>query len=202
MFPHLLDSRLLEIFGDVWAGLQTHLEPYISSYITDDRQGRLEDADRLPYTLDFLVMEELDFMCSIVAHASVRGEIEKQLTPEVLASGSLAGTWISQVVPILVGYSQITADDEGMWELDVNIFLAEETAETANYSPRSACSNFGVRLCSLPIAEALLAHNKSVFTNPVSRYVCSRCLGMSCADCNMLQSEDERSLPLHAQADT
>lgn len=160
----------MELFGDVWAGLQAHLEPYVSLYITDDRQGRMEDADMLPYTLDFLVMEELDFMHSIVGHSSVRSEIEKQLTPGSLAGGSLENTWIAQVVPILIGYSQITADDEGMWEVDVNIFLAEETAETANYSPRSACSNFGVRLCIFPIAETLLAHNKYAFSNPATRY--------------------------------
>ena len=169
LFPHLLESRLLQLFGDVWAGLQAHLEPYVSLYVTDDRQGRMEDADRLPYTLDFLVMEELDFMHSIVGHPSVRGEIEKQLTPETLANGSLANTWLSQVIPVLVGYSQITADDEGMWEVDVNVFLAEETAETANYSPRSACSNFGVRLCTFPIAEALLAYHDNVFSESISR---------------------------------
>lgn len=134
----------------------------------------MEDADRLPYTLDFLVMEELDFMHSIVGHPSVRGEIEKQITPDVLAGASLDNTWISQVVPILLGYSQITADDEGMWEVDVNIFLAEETAETANYSPRNACSNFGARLCAFPIARTLLAHSRRAFADASTRYVMIR----------------------------
>ena len=163
LFPHLLESCLLQLFGDVWAGLQAHLEPYVSLYVTDDRQGRLEDADRLPYTLDFLVMEELDFMHSIVGHPSVREEIEKQLT------GSLADTWLSQVIPILVGYSQITADDEGLWKLDLNVFVAEESAETANYSPRSACSNLGGRLCGYPITETLSAYHDIIFSKPDSR---------------------------------
>lgn len=132
-------------------------------YIEGERQGRMEDADRLPYTLDFLVMEEIDYIQMLLGTTMVRRELDTQL------EASEGGTWIAQVMAILVGYSQITTDDEGMWEIDVNIFLAEETAETSNYSTRSACSNFIVKLCnwSGPVVESLLSFSKSMFANGV-----------------------------------
>lgn len=143
------------------------LEPYVAMYIDGERQGRMEDADRLPYTLDFLVMEEIDYIQTLLGTASVRRELDAQL--ESTASGSGSGTWIAQVMAILVGFSQITNDDEGMWEIDVNIYLAEETAETSNYSTRSACSNFVVKLCSwsTPVVQSLLSFSNSIFAGGV-----------------------------------
>lgn len=134
-------------------------------YVDGERQGRMEDADRLPYTLDFLVMEEIDYIQALIGTSIVRRELDAQLTPEAIANAGESGTWLSQVVAILVGYSQITTDDEGMWEIDVNIFLAEETAETSNYSTRSACSNLIVKLCNWPgpITQSLLNFSKSMF---------------------------------------
>lgn len=136
-------------------------------YIEGERQGRMEDADRLPYTLDFLVMEEIDYIQTLLGTATVRRELDAQL--EANTNVAESGTWIAQVMAILVGYSQITVDDEGMWDIDVNIFLAEETAETSNYSTRSACSNFIVKLCnwSGPVVQSLLSFSKSVFADGV-----------------------------------
>ncbi len=139
----------------------------MAMYIDGERQGRMEDADRVPYTLDFLVMEEIDYIQTLLGTATVRRELDAQL--ESTTSASESGTWIAQVMAILVGYSQITTDDEGMWEIDVNIFLAEETAETSNYSTRSACSNFVVKLCSwsTPVVQSLLNFSKSIFAGGV-----------------------------------
>ena len=165
LFPQLLSAHTLDLFGAVWEGLQAQLTPYVAMYIDGERQGRMEDADRLPYTLDFLVMEEIDYIQTLIGTLSVRRELDAQLAPEHIANASDGGSWISQVVAILVGYSQITTDDEGMWEIDVNIFLAEETAETSNYSTRSACSNFIVKLCNWPtaIVQSLLSFSTSMF---------------------------------------
>ena len=133
-------------------------------YIDGERQARMEDADRLPYTLDFLVMEEIDYIQMLLGTSTVKRELDAQLE-----NASHGGTWIAQVMAILVGYSQITTDDEGMWEIDVNIFLAEETAETSNYSTRSACSNFIVKLCnwSDPVVQSLLNFSKPIFADGV-----------------------------------
>ena len=136
-------------------------------YVEGEYQGRMEDADRLPYTIDFLVMEELDLICTMIGDKNVRRELETQLSSETTTNGSYGGSWFAEVMQVLIGYSQITVDDEGMWEIDVNIFLAEETAETSNYSTRSACSNLVVKLCnwSAPVVQSLGDFSKTVFAN-------------------------------------
>lgn len=132
-------------------------------YVDGEHQGRMEDADGLQYTIDFLVMEEIDLISTMIGDKNVRRELESQLSPGTNTNG---GAWFAEAMQVLVGYSQITQDDEGMWEIDVNIFLAEETAETSNYSTRSACSNLVVKLCSWsdPVVQNLLDFSKTVYT--------------------------------------
>lgn len=168
MFPQLLSSRTLELFSAIWEGLRSHLGPYHALYVIENRQGRLEDADRLPYTLDFLVIEELDYIQTLLSTSTVRRELDVQLAPESLTNGAYENSWIVQIVPILVGYAQITMEDEGLWDIDINIFLSEETSETANYSPRDACSNFVSKLCHWPVFESLLTYSAKVFEDGTS----------------------------------
>ncbi|KAL8692600.1 MAG: hypothetical protein Q9218_002416 [Villophora microphyllina] len=162
-FPHLLSQHILTLFGTVWESLQVHVGPYIALYVSDSQHGRLEDADRLPYTLDFLVIEELDYIQTLVGSVTVKRELDAQLAPEKLLNGTYHGTWITQIMSILVGYSQITQEDEGLWNFDVNVFLSEETSETANYSPRNACTYLVQKLCKWPVLNSLLAHTKTIF---------------------------------------
>lgn len=169
MFPHLLTARTLELFSTLWESLQAHVGPYVALYVTENRQGRLEDADRLPYTLDFLVIEELDYIQTLLGTVTVKREMDAQLTPERMSDGKEGNNWISQVMMILVGYAQIIQEDEGLWEFDVNVFLSEETSETANYSPRNACANFIQKLCKWPVIDSLLAYTKGIFGDENSR---------------------------------
>ncbi|KAI4261179.1 MAG: hypothetical protein L6R42_003622 [Xanthoria sp. 1 TBL-2021] len=162
-FPHLLSQHTLELFGTIWESLQAHVGPYLALYVADNRQGRLEDADRLPYTLDFLVIEELDYIQTLVGSITVKRELEAQIAPEKLSNGTFNETWIAQIMTILVGFSQITQEDEGLWDFDVNVFLSEETSETANYSPRNACSYLVQKLCRYPVLDSLLAHTKAIY---------------------------------------
>lgn len=168
MFPHLLNPQALELFSAVWEGLQAHLGPYHALYVVENRQSRMEDSDRLPYTLDFLVVEELDYIQTLLGIQTIRRELDVQLEPKALTNGAHASSWIVQVIPILVGYSQITMEDEGLWDIDINVFLSEETSETANYSPRDACSNFVTKLCNWPVLDSLLDYSKTVFNNGTS----------------------------------
>ncbi|KAI4172089.1 MAG: hypothetical protein LQ343_003836 [Gyalolechia ehrenbergii] len=163
LFPHLLSQHTLALFSTVWESLQTHVGPYVSLYVTDNRQGRLEDADRLPYTLDFLIIEELDYIQTLLGSVTVKRELDAQLAPEKLSDGALQETWLGQIMAILVGYSQITQEDEGLWNFDVNVFLSEETSETANYSPRNACTCLVQKLSKWPVLESLLAYTKTTY---------------------------------------
>ena len=171
MFPHLLSQRILELFSAIWDELQAHLGPYHALYVLENRQGRLEDADRLPYTLDFLVIEELDYIQNLLGVAAVRRELDVQLKSDSQTNTAYGSMWIARIMPILVGYSQITMEDEGLWEIDINIFLSEETSETANYSPRDACSNFVSKLCNWPVLESLLTYSRTMFGDGASTYV-------------------------------
>lgn len=161
----------MELFGTIWESLQAHVGPYLALYVADNRQGRLEDADRLPYTLDFLVIEELDYIQTLMGSITVKRELEAQIAPEKLSNGTFNETWIAQIMTILVGFSQITQEDEGLWDFDVNVFLSEETSETANYSPRNACSYLVQKLCRYPVLDSLLAHTKAIYEDRSSRCV-------------------------------
>ncbi|KAL8967756.1 MAG: hypothetical protein Q9183_002771 [Haloplaca sp. 2 TL-2023] len=167
-FPHLLHEHLLTLFSTVWGSLQAHIEPYVALYVNDNQQGRLEDADRLPYTLDWLVIEELDYIQTLVGSVTVKRELDAQLGPEKLTNGSLEGTWVTQIIGILIGYSQITQEDQGLWNFDVNVFLSEETSETANYSPRNACTYLVQKLSKWPLLESLLARTKALFESEMA----------------------------------
>lgn len=157
------------MFSTVWDSLQAHVGPYIALYVADNQQGRLEDADRLPYTLDFLVIEELDYLQTLFGSVTVKRELDAQLAPDKVLDGALEATWVGQIMAILVGYSQITQEDEGLWNIDVNVFLSEETSETANYSPRNACTGLAQKITKWPVLESLLGYTKTIFGAGSSR---------------------------------
>lgn len=172
MFPHLLTSRTLDLFVTIWGSLQAHLEPYQQMYTGEEqRQCRMEDADRLPYTLDFLVIEELDYLHTLLNTSAIKRELDTQLQPGGAATGAFETLWITQISSLAVGYSHILTEDAELWEVDVNIYLSEETSETANYSARNACGSIVAKLCSYdwPVLESLLGHTRSIFEIGSSR---------------------------------
>lgn len=172
MFPHLLTAHTLDLFTLTWESMQAHVEPYHQLYTGDeDRQSRMEDADRLPYTLDFLIIEELDYLHTLLNTSAIKRELDAQLQPEDTSNGPHDRTWITQLLALAVGYSHILTEDAEIWELDVNVFLSEETSETANYSARHACIGIVQKLCGYnwPVLESLLGYTKSTFDEGSSR---------------------------------
>jgi hypothetical protein len=134
-------------------------------YIEEERQSRLEDADNLPYTLDFLVLEELDFMQACLRAPPVRTELNQQLLNQQTAGQDT--TWVFEVMKLVVAYAQITTEEEGLWDIDVNIFLSEETSVTANYTPRTACGDLVIKLgewLHQPTVEGLLTYTRSLYS--------------------------------------
>ncbi|KAL9059557.1 MAG: hypothetical protein Q9162_001062 [Coniocarpon cinnabarinum] len=143
-FPSILSPRSPALFSSIWDELTRLLPVYQAKYIQDGRedQSRLEDADGLPYSMDFLVLEDLDFMQGCLRAPPVRKELERQLNE----TQDIAQSWLAGFLRLIVGYAQITGEEEGMWEIDVNVFLAEETSVTANYTARTACGDLIVKL--------------------------------------------------------
>ncbi|KGQ01538.1 hypothetical protein PAAG_11775 [Paracoccidioides lutzii Pb01] len=113
VFPALLTSQSTVLFSSVWDELSTIQNAYQELFIMDERQGRLEDADGLPYTLDFLVLEELDLMQVLLRAPPVKAELHSQLQ----TAGSAASTsgWLPEVMKLVVSYAQITTEEEGLW---------------------------------------------------------------------------------------
>ena len=164
VFPSTLSPHSPALFSATWQELSVLQSQYQSMYIEDDRQGRLEDADGLPYTLDFLVMEELDFMQACLRAPPVRKELEQQLQ-------SQGTNWITEVMKIAVAYGQITTEEEGMWDIDVNVFLSEEVNVTANYTPRTAAGDLVIKLGEWlqgPTLEGLLTYTRTLYSENAS----------------------------------
>jgi hypothetical protein len=170
VFPQLLLPQSPVLFSATWAELSMLQESYKVMYVDNDRQGRLEDSDGLPYTLDFLVLEELDFLQSCLRAPPVQKELEAQLQ----ANGGIQNTpWIMDVMKLAVGYAQIPLEEEGLWDIDVNLFLAEETSVTANYTARTACGDLLIKLgewLHQGALEGLLAYTKILFATEGSTW--------------------------------
>lgn len=166
VFPQLLLPQSPILFSTTWEELKSLASLYEELYIKLDVQGRLEDSDGLPYSLDFLVLEDLDFF-----HTCIKAPpVQRQLEAELLAnSSSVTDTpWVMQVMDLTVKYAQIPNEDELLWDIDVNLFLAEETSVTANYNARAASGDLLIKLgewLNQGTIEGLLAYTKVLFAN-------------------------------------
>ncbi|KAK2789179.1 hypothetical protein FQN53_002404 [Emmonsiellopsis sp. PD_33] len=171
VFPALLTPQSTTLFSTVWTELSTIHNAYQELFILDERQGRLEDADGLPYTLDFLVLEELDLMQALLRAPPVKAELQSQLQ----AAGAAASTtgWLPEVMKLVVSYVQITTEEEGLWDIDINLYLSEETSLTANYTPRTCGGDLVIKLGEWlkgTAVEGLLAYTNSLFADSNSSW--------------------------------
>lgn len=155
------------LFEATWNELKALAPAYGLMFIENHRQGRLEDDDNLPYTLDWLVLEELDFLQACLKASPVRKQLESQSSP---SDGSVP-RWIVDLMPLLVSYSQIPTEEEGLWNIDVNIFLSEEFGTTPNYTPRTACGDLIGKLSEwvqTSALDGLLVHFRNAYGSSVS----------------------------------
>jgi hypothetical protein len=170
VFPQLLLPQSPVLFSAVWEELSLVQQLFNDMYINNDEQGRLEDADGLPYTLDFLVLEELDWFSSCMKAPPVQKELEAQLQ----ASGGVSATpWIADLMKLAVAYAQIPKEEEDLWDIDVNLFLAEETSVTANYTARTACGDLLIKLgewLNQGAIEGLLTYTQSLFSSETTTW--------------------------------
>ncbi|KAI1266092.1 armadillo-type protein [Xylariaceae sp. FL1019] len=164
VFANLLLPHTPHFFQAVWEELST-LEPsYAALYIESEAQGRLEDSDGLPYTLDFLVLEELDFLNGCLKAPPVRKELEGQLAAH---AGAHETPWVLDLCKLATSYGQITHEQEQLWFFDVSLYLSEEQSVSANYTPRTACGDLLIKLgewLNQKALEGLYAYTKSLLT--------------------------------------
>jgi hypothetical protein len=94
-------------------------DQYVQEFVKEEAEGRLVDGDGLPYSLDLLVLEQLDFVQSCLKNKSVRDHLEQA----GFAGGNASP--FSQMLFATIALAQIAAEDRSMWEIDLNVFLSE-----------------------------------------------------------------------------
>ncbi|RKF76586.1 Importin subunit beta-5 [Golovinomyces cichoracearum] len=165
VFPKLLLPQIPLLFSATWTELNFLKDEYQLMYIENEEQGRLEDADGLPYTLDFLVLEELDFLQSCLKVPPVQKELDLQLQRHPSIPNS---SLVLDFMNLAVSYAQIIKEEEDLWDIDVNLFLAEETCVTTNYTPRTACGDLLIKIgewLHQGALEGLLIYGQRLFSD-------------------------------------
>lgn len=158
VFPSKLAPQSPALFSAVWEELSSSQAAFYELFIANQSDGRSSNDDGLPYTLDLLILEELDFIQACLRASAVKKLLESQLQ----------GDWVTDVMKLIISYAQITSEDEGMWNIDVNVFLTEETSVTANYTPRTACGELAMKLAEWLPSKAivgLLTYAHSLFAD-------------------------------------
>ncbi|KAK0715505.1 armadillo-type protein [Lasiosphaeris hirsuta] len=163
VFRALLLPQSTVLFTATWEELAKLQDSYRQLFIEADAQGRLEDIDGLPFTLDFLVLDELDLLNQLLRAAPV----QKQLEADIVAHSAVHETpWVLDLMKLLVSYAQITMEEEGLWDIDVSLYLAEETSVSSNYTARTACGDLLIKIgewLGQRALEGLFAYTKSLF---------------------------------------
>ncbi|PKX99415.1 putative importin beta-5 subunit [Aspergillus novofumigatus IBT 16806] len=171
VFPGLMTAQSPVYFSTVWTELSNIQSAYHEFYIHDERQGRLEDVDGLPYTLDFLVLEELDLIQALLKAPPVKAELQQQL--QNAGQAAATASWLPEILKLASSYAQITTEEEGLWDIDVNLFLSEETSVTANYTPRTCSGDLVIKLgewLKVTTVEGLLAYMNNLFADSTSTW--------------------------------
>ncbi|KAK5661171.1 hypothetical protein OQA88_11062 [Cercophora sp. LCS_1] len=163
VFPSLLQPQSPTFFTASWEELNRLQEAYTTLFVEGSAQGRLEDIDGLPYTLDFLVLDELDLLNQLLRAPLVRKELETQIATH----GAVHTTpWVLDLMKLLISYSRITQEEEGLWDIDVSLYLAEETSVSSNYTARTACGDLSIKTgewLGARALEGLYAYTKTLF---------------------------------------
>lgn len=170
VFPSLLLPQSTALFAAVWEDLNAMQSLHEQLYIKNDVQGRLEDIDNLPYTLDFLVLEELDFLNQCFRAQPVQAELDSQLNAHASAENV---PWMREIMQMLVGYSRVTREEEDLWDIDCSLYLAEETSVTANYTARVAASDLLIKMgewFNQKTIDGLFGYTKTLFTGEGSTW--------------------------------
>lgn len=165
VFPSLLLPQCFAFFEETWSELSSLRSAYKEQYIDNNSQGRLEDSDGLPYTLDFLVLEELDLLNQCLRAPPVQKELERQLQTSASAYET---RWMIELMGLVVVYSCITQEEEELWDIDISLYLSEETSVTTNYTARTACGDLLIKLAEWigqKALEGLFAHSRTLFAS-------------------------------------
>jgi hypothetical protein len=160
-FPNLFNQHIEKLFGATWMDMNQVKDMYVQEFVLEEAEGRLVDADGLPCSLDLYVLEQLDFLQSCLGNRTVKEHIEQA------GFGGANSSPFSQMVFTAITLSQIAGEDKTMWEIDLNVFLSEETAISANYTPRTASGDLIMKIGECfptKTVESLFDHTQRIFS--------------------------------------
>lgn len=98
-FAPVLAEYMPVLFSSTWNELNKIKDRYTEKFIQNDTEGRLVDADHLPYSLDLFILEELDFVQLCLKAKPVKDAIMQQ------------GGTLEQLIYATIALSQITVED-------------------------------------------------------------------------------------------
>ena len=133
---------VMDFFNACWDALQAHSVPYYAAYVEGDRAGQCVNQYQLPYTVDFLVLEEIDYLQTLLDSAQVKEQLNGMIAADQANSGDAMMGWLRSILATLITFSSITTEVGEMWNFDFNTFLSEETFGETSNSPRSVCAGF------------------------------------------------------------
>ena len=163
VFPALLLPQSPALFSATWEDLNKLQAPYQRLFIDSDAQARLEDIDGLQFTLDLLVLEELDLLNQLLRAPPVQRELEAQIESHPAIHET---PWVLDLMKLITGYARITQEEEGLWDIDVSLYLAEETSVSSNYTARTACGDLLIKIgewLHQSAMDGLFAYSNTLF---------------------------------------
>lgn len=163
VFRSLLLPQSFAFFEATWGALTKLEDAYRELFIDSDSQGRLEDIEGLPYTLDYLVLDLLDLLNQLLRAPPVQKHLELQITSHGAAHQT---PWVVDLMKLLVCYSRISHEEEGLWDIDVSLYLAEEASISSNYTARTACGDLMIKVAEwldVQALEGLFAYTQTLF---------------------------------------
>ncbi|KAK1755603.1 armadillo-type protein [Echria macrotheca] len=161
VFPSLLIGSSLNFFQATWEKLLSLREPYGDLFINASANGRLEDVDGLPFTLDFLVLEQLDLLNQLIRARPVQQELAQN------------ANWVIEMMGLLVSYSRVSKEEEDLWDIDISLYLGEEASVSSNYTARTASGDLLIKVgewLKSDAFEGLYAYTKTVFFDPATGF--------------------------------
>lgn len=164
VLPQLLSPQSIDYFSAVWEELLMLQSAYKQLYLENDVQDRLEDADNIPYSLDFLILEELDLIHQFLRAPPVQAQLESQLKAHASPQET---PWLIEIMKTLVAFSRITQEEEGLWDIDCSLYLAEEASASANYTSRTAAGDVLIKLGEIynqAALDGLFGYTQTLFT--------------------------------------
>ena len=162
------------MFTACWTALKTHGQPYFASFVDGRKQSNLFTTNGLAYTLDGLVIAELDLMQTLLESPDVKCQLDEMARAAVEGNDNSLPKWVMEMVSVLVTFSAITRETQEMWDIEFNTFLSEETFAETNTTPRSACASFIWNVCAWIPSETLkcmVEYMSLVWKDPNPRYL-------------------------------